>query len=53
MAKTKNRASRKKAQVKKVNQAKAGKAEMYEGYLKIPLDNSFTADEVRNSTKLF
>lgn len=51
MAKTKNRASRKKAQVKKVNQAKAGKAEMYEGYMKVPLNNSFTPNEVRIRTE--
>lgn len=51
MAKAKNRASRKKAQVKKVNQAKAGKAEMYEGYMKVPLNNSFTPNEVRIRTE--
>ena len=53
MAKIKNRDKRKKAAVKKANQVKAGKPEMYEGYLKIPLDNSFTADEVRNRTEYF
>lgn len=36
MAKIKNRDKRKKAAVKKANQVKAGKPEMYEGYMKIP-----------------
>lgn len=51
MAKAKNRASRKKAQEKKVNQVKAGKPEMYEGFMRIPLNNSFTQDEIRIRTE--
>lgn len=53
MAKIKNRDKRKKAAVKKANQAKAGKPEMYEGYMKIPLDTSLTGDQVRNRTEYF
>ena len=53
MAKTKNRDKRKKAAVKKANQVKAGKPEMYEGYMKIPLDTSLTGDQVRNRTEYF
>lgn len=53
MAKLKNRASRKKAAEKKANQAKASKIEMYEGYMKIPLDNSLTGQEVRNRTEYY
>lgn len=51
MAKTKNRDKRKKAQTKKINQAKASKPEMYEGFMRIPLNNSFTSDEVRIRTE--
>lgn len=51
MAKTKNRASRKKAAVKKINQAKAKEPEMYEGFMRIPLNNSFTQDEIRIRTE--
>ena len=51
MAKIKNRDKRKKAAVKKANQVKAGKPEMYEGYMKIPLDTSLTGDQVRNRTE--
>ena len=51
MAKTKNRDKRKKAQTKKINQAKASKPEMYEGFMRIPLNNSFTPDEVRIRTE--
>lgn len=53
MAKIKNRDKRKKAAVKKANQVKAGKPEMYEGYMKIPLDTSLTGDQVRNRTEYF
>lgn len=53
MAKIKNRDKRKKAAVKKANQAKAGKPKMYEGYMKIPLDTSLTGDQVRNRTEYF
>lgn len=53
MAKAKNRDKRKKAAVKKANQVKAGKPEMYEGYMKIPLDTSLTGDQVRNRTEYF
>ena len=53
MAKTKNRDKRKKAAVKKANQVKAGKPEMYEGYMKIPLNTSLTGDQVRNRTEYF
>jgi len=53
MAKIKNRDKRKKAAVRKANQAKAGKPEMYEGYMKIPLDTSLTGDQVRNRTEYF
>lgn len=51
MAKAKNRDKRKKAQEKKVNQVKAGKPEMYEGFMRIPLNNSFTSEEVRIRTE--
>lgn len=51
MAKTKNRDKRKKVAQKKVNQASAGKPAMYEGYMKVPLNNSFTSDEVRIHTE--
>ena len=51
MAKTKNRDKRKKAQAKKVNQVKASKPELYEGFMRIPLNNSFTPDEVRIHTE--
>ncbi|PLT21113.1 hypothetical protein [Psychrobacter sp. MES7-P7E] len=51
MAKAKNRDKRKKAAVKKANQVKAGKPEMYEGFMRIPLNNSFTSDEVRIHTE--
>ena len=51
MAKAKNRDKRKKAQEKKANQVKAGKAEMYEGFMRIPLNNSFTPNEVRIRTE--
>lgn len=51
MAKTKNRDKRKKVAVKKANQVKAGKPEMYEGYMKVPLNNSFTPNEVRIRTE--
>ena len=51
MAKIKNRDKRKKAAVKKANQVKAGKPEMYEGFIRIPLNNSFTPDEVRIRTE--
>lgn len=51
MAKAKNRDKRKKAQTKKINQAKASKPEMYEGFMRIPLNNSFTSDEVRIRTE--
>ena len=51
MAKAKNRDKRKKAQTKKINQAKASKPEMYEGFMRIPLNNSFTPDEVRIRTE--
>ncbi|WP_440464391.1 hypothetical protein [Psychrobacter sp. ASPA161_6] len=51
MAKVKNRASRKKAAVKKANQVKAGKPEMYEGFMRVPLNNSFTGDEIRINTE--
>lgn len=44
MAKIKNRDKRKKAAVRKANQVKASKPEMYEGYMKIPLDTSLTGD---------
>ena len=53
MAKAKNRDKRKKAAVKKANQVKAGKPEMYEGYMKIPLDTSLTGDQVRYRTEYF
>lgn len=53
MAKIKNRDKRKKAAVRKVNQVKASKPEMYEGYMKIPLDTSLTGDQVRNRTEYF
>lgn len=53
MAKIKNRDKRKKAAVKKANQVKAGKPEMYEGYMKIPLDTSLTGDQVRYRTEYF
>ena len=53
MAKAKNRDKRKKAAVKKANQVKAGKPEMYEGYMKIPLNTSLTGDQVRNRTEYF
>lgn len=53
MAKLKNRASRKKAQAKKINQASAGKAEMYEGYMAIPLDTSLESDQVRSRTEYY
>ena len=53
MAKIKNRDQCKKAAVKKANQVKAGKPEMYEGYMKIPLDTSLTGDQVRNRTEYF
>lgn len=53
MAKAKNRDKRKKAAVKKANQVKASKPEMYEGYMKIPLDTSLTGDQVRNRTEYF
>lgn len=53
MAKIKNRDKRKKAAVRKANQAKAGKPEMYEGYMKIPLNTSLTGDQVRNRTEYF
>ena len=53
MAKAKNRDKRKKAQEKKANQSKAGKSEMYEGYMKIPLDTSLTGDQVRYRTEYF
>ena len=53
MAKAKNRDKRKKAAIKKANQAKASKPEMYEGYMKIPLDNMLGPDEVRNRTEYF
>ncbi len=53
MAKAKNRDKRKKAAVRKANQVKAGKPEMYEGYMKIPLDTSLTGDQVRNRTEYF
>lgn len=53
MAKIKNRDKRKKAAVRKANQVKAGKPEMYEGYMKIPLDTSLTGDQVRNRTEYF
>lgn len=51
MAKIKNRDKRKKAAVKKANQVKAGKPEMYEGFMRIPLNNSFTPNEVRIRTE--
>lgn len=51
MAKTKNRDKRKKAAEKKVNQIKAGKPEMYEGFMKIPLNNSFTSEDIRIRTE--
>lgn len=51
MAKIKNRDKRKKAAVKKANQVKAGKPEMYEGFMRIPLNNSFTSEEVRIRTE--
>lgn len=51
MAKAKNRDKRKKAQEKKANQVKAGKAEMYEGFMRIPLSNSFTSEEIRIHTE--
>lgn len=51
MAKIKNRDKRKKAAVKKANQVKAGKAEMYEGFMRIPLSNSFTSEEIRIRTE--
>ena len=53
MAKAKNRDKRKKAAIKKANQVKASKPEMYEGYMKIPLDASLTGDQVRNRTEYF
>ena len=53
MAKIKNRDKRKKAAVKKANQVKAGKPEMYEGFMKIPLDTSLTGDQVRYRTEYF
>ena len=53
MAKIKNRDKRKKAAVRKANQVKAGKPEMYEGYMKIPLDTSLTGDQVRYRTEYF
>ena len=53
MAKAKNRDKRKKAAVKKANQVKAGKPEMYEGYMKIPLNTSLTGDQVRYRTEYF
>lgn len=53
MAKIKNRDKRKKAAIKKANQVKASKPEMYEGYMKIPLDNMLGPDEVRNRTEYF
>lgn len=53
MAKTKNRDKRKKAQTKKSNQIKAGKPEQYEGYMRIPLDNMLSGDEVRNRTEYY
>lgn len=51
MAKAKNRDKRKKAAVKKANQVKASKPEMYEGFMRIPLNNSFTPNEVRIYTE--
>ena len=51
MAKAKNRDKRKKAAVKKANQVKAGKPEMYEGFIRIPLSNSFTSEEIRIRTE--
>ena len=48
MAKIKNRDKRKKVAQRKANQASAGKAEYYDGYLRIPLDNMLDGDEVRN-----
>ena len=53
MAKLKNRTKRKAVVQKKVNQVKAGKPAMYEGYMRIPLSNSFTAEQTRNNTEYF
>lgn len=51
MAKTKNRDKRKKVEQRKVNQASAGKPEMYEGFMRVPLNTSFTGNEVRSHTE--
>lgn len=51
MAKAKNRDKRKKAQEKKANQVKAGKPLMYEGFMRIPLNNSFSSEEIRIRTE--
>ncbi|MGO2504797.1 MAG: hypothetical protein ACTH7L_01640 [Psychrobacter alimentarius] len=51
MAKTKNRDKRKKVAQRKANQASASKPEMYEGFMRVPLNNSFTSDEVRIHTE--
>lgn len=51
MAKTKNRDKRKKVAQRKANQASASKPEMYEGFMRIPLNNSFTPHEVRIRTE--
>lgn len=53
MAKLKNRAKRKKAVERKINQEKAKKPILYEGYMKIPLDNMLSSDDVRNRTEYF
>ena len=51
MSKIKNRDKRKKSAIKKANQVKASKPEMYEGFMRIPLNNSFTPNEVRIRTE--
>ena len=51
MSKPKNRDKRKKLAQRKRNQEKASKPEMYEGFMKVPLNNSFTPDEVRIHTE--
>jgi len=51
MAKIKNRASRKKAALKKINQAQAKEPPLFfNGYMKIPLDPFLHEDDVKRKT---
>ena len=53
MAKAKNRDKRKKAQEKKVNQARAKEPQFYDGYMVIPLDPSLSDTQTRDRCQFF